>query len=89
MPNWKHTIDIKETFKKCKNEDYPCYHLAGEIVEKLNKLPKPFKNEQLQEIIENLEEFHKEKNEDVEEFDDIFDELYNWADFYRLWINVF
>lgn len=77
MANWKYKLDIKDEWKACKNGDITCKDLIPVIVNKLKALN--IHDSELENIIDDFE-ILAEDEVDPDEFDCIWNDLYNWAD---------
>jgi hypothetical protein len=94
MANWIATLHIKDIWKASKNNELSVIDLAHSIATRL-KLLKPtlekIKNnfidlEDLDFLIDDLEMFNRE---DKNEFDLLWNFIYDWADRNRIWIEIF
>jgi len=86
--SWKLKVDVTEEFSAFGDEEATFKTTRDLIVAKLEALDLSEFNEQdveqLDEIVEALR-----YSPDLDEFDDHWEELYDWADDNRLWIEVF
>jgi len=105
MRAWHYIFDIKEIYKKLHNKEISLQEGAKQISDKINKelLPlveKEFPNlvSQLKEVPENFQFLASNDEVDVEEFDSVMEDFYNWADLKPIingariklcWINTF
>jgi hypothetical protein len=94
MNKWIYHIEIADIWKKTKTDEISVYEFVELFLKrlKLKSFYKKFIKEQdleLEDIILDFELFVEQKNDDKEEFDDIWDRFYDWADGIRLWVNIF
>lgn len=80
MANWKHTLEIKDEWQATKAGEMTIAQFATVAAEKIKALPVFGADGQIEDIVENLELLAADADPDVEEFDGIWNELYNWAD---------
>jgi len=80
---WLYSLELKEILKQYGEKSFE------DVRDESTKLLEYFKNshfnsdDKLEEIIENLQ-----SAEDVNEFDDALEELYDWADERRVWLGL-
>ena len=87
--NWIFSIDISKEWQLAQEDPDTVKQLCEKIVLKLKHIPKRLQDEHLEYIIENFNSFDPD-TQDVDDFDVIMNELYNWADSgKRLWIDTF
>ena len=82
MSKWQRTLDLTDVWNKSRNKEITTLELATVIVERLNNL-KPFNNlvdGVTEDIIDYFKEYIDNKENNIEEFDDIMSELYDWGD---------
>ena len=94
MANWKFRLNISDIWKKVKNNEIPIYQFVNLFLNRLktrNFYKELIKAEdlELEDIITDFEFFVIEKNEDKDEFDEIWNRFYDFADTIRLWVNIF
>ena len=88
MVYWKNKITIKDSWEQAKRGDISMVEARDDLVQKLKALPCFKTNAELQEIINSFEGLTKE--ETFDDFDEILNDLYDWADEdNRLWIAAF
>ena len=73
MSYWKETIDIAQDWQRCKQGEISISELVPIIVAKFHGVPK-YLLDQLSGI------------SDPDEFDDVWEQIYDWADAHRVWI---
>ena len=78
MARWKYTLDLKDVWKKAKNEEISCKELADEIAKRIKNLPCYETDSKLQDICTEFEFFDEEGEAD--ELDFIMSDLYDWGD---------
>lgn len=84
MANWQNRLELKDLWEKHEKKEISIQKISKEVVKRLEKLQKKL------EKSKEFEEYSYELNdiiaafefceEDVEEFDQCLDDLYNWAD---------
>jgi hypothetical protein len=89
MANWQYILDINDAWEKAEEDKITSIDLAKVVVERLIELrPKIYHRfgsdssyvEQLDSIIINFESFIDDNEDDDSLFNEVFDELYDWAD---------
>lgn len=78
MARWKYTLDVKVEFQQacaCKNE---IKTLVKAIIQGLKDFG--LQDEVLDGLIADFEAYNKQKKQEADEFDVIWDRLYDWAD---------
>lgn len=83
MANWKHKLEIKDDWQKAQSGEITHNQMANVISEKCKALAPLIHDDELRSelgcIAEDFE--HVSKNSaDVEDFDDVMQRLYDWAD---------
>ena len=78
MANWKHKIDIKESWKKAGDKEISIKKLAQEIAQKLRALGLHDEDQELLDIIEEFEDMPDDI--DFNEFNYTMEILYDWGD---------
>lgn len=84
---WNHTVNVVGPWQKAENNEITASQLAGELVTALEKLPKELLS--TLDMLDELREFSNESPGDDDEFDDLFDDVYAWADNNSVWIKTF
>lgn len=78
MARWQRTLDLKDVW-----ESKDLSLIARTIAQRLTEI-EPLENEHSetlrQELIENFSDLADEPAPDVDDFDDLMDKLYDWAD---------
>ena len=88
MRRWKYRIALKKEWKAAKNGEMDVEVLTKEIGKKIRVLlaDNPTLNGMfIDGVTSTLESF---SGDDLDEFDDIFDNLYNWADVHDVWVET-
>jgi hypothetical protein len=87
MTNWKTELDVSDIF----HSGLPVKELATKIAERLLLLSvNPVFTEEEDSILFNFSNDFRDIVETVEEFDDLWEQLYDFADEgYRIWIKLF
>lgn len=83
MAQWRSRIELQPEWDATKNGSMIVNQLATVIAKKI-KETKPLNQIYLESrrlwLMEQFEEIGERSNLDVEEFDDLMEELYNWGD---------
>jgi hypothetical protein len=87
MANWQTTLDISDVYDHDKNDGATCSVVkAGRIVANRLEENKFASDSDIQDIIMRLQEVE----DDADEFDEIMDDLYEFADKeHRIWVKTF
>ena len=89
MANWKFKIDVKDAWEKAQNEEITSIDFAKILVKELKRIEGPITKKYgeyapesivLTELIDEFEGFIEEEKDNDEEFNCIFEGLYNWGD---------
>lgn len=84
LPIWDKKIDVSAVFR---NEDLSFAERRDAIVERIRKSGWLDGRDEFDELVELVND-HLAFAEDVKEFDDLWDSLYDIADFDRVWIKT-
>lgn len=82
MAQWQRTLDISEPFQAAKTGNISVQNLAGKVSSSLREL-QPFDgplDDEKTEVIEEFARLAKLPQPSVEQFDDVMETLYDWAD---------
>ena len=91
MDKWKHNLNFKDLWEAREAEDpITIGQLAEKVAQRIKKAPFYEKYEaDLEEIVQQFEGIGEDPEfDDVDEFDWVLKELYDWADENRCWINT-
>jgi hypothetical protein len=89
MNKWQHTLDVKEVWKKV-GEDQDISDFCKTLIKELNLIPDHLKDDELLDLIDYFTSMAEDENVSIVEFDNVWDDLYNWADTdKRLWVGTF
>ena len=77
---WKHHLRIKDIWR---DDDLSWETKRDAVVAKIKKLPHYQSDDELIEIVEMLEEATF-----ISEFDEVWDQFYDWADWNRVWVET-
>ena len=88
MAEWKATISVKADWNLRKEGKITLKQLVENILNKLKSFDDGTDPE-LCDIICDFEGFIEEDSDDVEDFDRIWNDVYDWADRNRIWIETF
>jgi hypothetical protein len=90
MSNWIHTIDISESFQKCRDKEISIQSLCKVISEKLSKIvytPRKdisedleWLNETIQDWANTFKELAESEETTIEDFDSCLGDLYDFGD---------
>jgi hypothetical protein len=79
MAHWLYTLEIKDEWNKASNDEITSVELAQVIVTKLKAFGL-VGDIILDDVIEDFEDFISSGEDDDNEFNFIFNKLYDWAD---------
>lgn len=92
MASWKRILDLTPEFGKAEEGEIEIHDLARITAERLRQM-KPFfdfMDVGRVEIAEQFDDLSQDKGADVDDFDTLMEELYNWADVDRsCWVKTF
>lgn len=86
MTQWIETLEVKEDWKLAENDTITVHEFVKRLVPKLEALK--LKDIVLSKIIDEFEMFLKDENNDEDDFDEIWEQLYNWCDYHRVWVRT-
>lgn len=91
MPNWKHHLDLKVEWKKGEENQITVQQLAAFAAKKLSKID--FHNDDVNfdrdDFVDELEGLSEDLTATKDNFDNVWERLYDFADEHRLWIAIF
>jgi hypothetical protein len=89
MADWKETVNIKDLHEGFNEGTFGIAHVAGEIAKRLRKT-RSAKDPSMLDIIEQFESLAEDSDDaNVSEYDDILEQLYDFADGgHRLWVKT-
>jgi hypothetical protein len=88
MTRWQATLDVRELWEQGKTRTITAHQLAQGLAKKIREVGLSDGFGDIDRITNKLDEFPKHGTFD--DFDNIYDQLCNWADFNnRLWIQTF
>jgi hypothetical protein len=79
MPEWRHTLELTDVW----SEEMDLTAKRDVIVERITKLPPYRQDIVLQDIVDDLRLVETE-----DDFNDVWDYFYDWADSKRVWVNL-
>ena len=83
MAAWMRTLNMRKGFNDFRAGNTTISELAFYVARSLKALD-PYKleeiNEQLDDLVDMFDGFARSGSDDVDEFDDMMNELYDWAD---------
>ena len=80
MANWKYTLNVKNEWQATKAGDMTLQAFTTFVVGRIKKLPPFEKDLVLFDIVTELESIAEDSEADVEWFDSVWSQLYDWAD---------
>ena len=80
MTNWKYTLEIKDAWQQTKAGEMTLPAFAAAAAAKARALPAYLDDDDLFGIVDELETIARDPEPDVEWFDRVWNELYDWAD---------
>jgi len=87
MTNWIETLEVKEDWKLAEKDAITVQEFVKRTLPKLKSLKS--RDNILSRIITELELFAGDDDLDGDDFDEIWEKLYNWADYHKVWIRTF
>lgn len=88
MPKWLYTLDLSDVFHA---DDVPLPTKARTIADRIEKsrfFDKAWTSA-LSDVADQLRDLAEDERDDVEEFDLIMNDLYDYADAERVWVDTF
>lgn len=92
---WKGEIDVKDIFEHPDFDSLAAYEAARLVVPKLqayaDSLPLTDVEEkaELEDLIENFTDLSNNTEADTFEFNYLWNQVYDWADYYGVWVGTF
>jgi hypothetical protein len=80
MANWKHTLNVKNEWQATKAGDMTLQAFAAFAAGRIKQLPVFGEDREIEEIVEELESIAADPEADIEWFDSVWNQLYDWAD---------
>lgn len=92
MANWKYTLDVSDIWEEGGN--LVLEHFINTLIIRLRSVPPHLWDCELQDIVLKFEAYAENVQHDgfgkPDEFDSIWDQLYDWADTdHRMWIKTY
>jgi hypothetical protein len=93
MANWRYTINIQPEWSQAQDDQLSIRSLIYVIKERFesSNLPQDLRDD-FEDFMDSLEQLVEESDEDgdvdADEFDAVWNDVYNWADRNRIWINT-
>jgi hypothetical protein len=79
MAEWKYVLDVKDAWQKTKKNELTIKEFISILITKVQELN--IQNDSLLEyLMEDFKGLLEEDSIDIEEFDGLWEELYDWAD---------
>ena len=93
MAKWVATVNISGSWKKARSKEITTQQLCEQIIPAFKKLPMFVEDADLQAYVQNLQDIADADQSDdcdvlINEFDNCWDDIYDWADINRVWINI-
>lgn len=83
MANWQRTLVLKDVWPKFREDELSVQEVAKVVSERLAEL-KPFNvkhiDKQKEELVDEFEALSEDEDADTNNFDDVLERLYDWAD---------
>lgn len=92
MPRWKHQLNIADAWKRAEVREITPAALARGIAAKLRCLPRQARSLEMAEQFEMFADIVGDEangQEDWQDFDTNMEDLYDWADANRVWVDRF
>lgn len=88
--NWQFRLNIKPEWAKAKDGKITVQELAKVIAAKLDKIDfgNDDANYESETLVEQFEEISRDETAGRDEFDDVMEELYDFADASALWVST-
>jgi len=80
MSKWVNRLDLKDLWKAEDEGKLTIQELGKQVARRIRKMPCYSKYEELADIASDFETYLDDN--DIEEFDRVLEQLYNWADTY-------
>lgn len=89
MATWKYHLNIKTEWDATKNAELSVQELASVIADRLAAIDfGDDDNFRRDNLVEDFQVLADDEGADTDEFDALFNELYNFADEVRLWVQT-
>jgi hypothetical protein len=92
MSKWKAELDLSEEWSQADDEEITIYQLATTVADRLEQLSVPGLSvrghNERRDLVHGFREFAADGTESADDFDEIFAELYEWADENRVWVST-
>lgn len=85
MAKWKATLDIREDWQAAEREQISVQVLCERLIPKLEDIGRKL-NDNLSDFITELQEIVDDPNAEFDDFDEVLEDLYDWADDNRVWV---
>lgn len=89
MARWLHTLDIKHDWKLAEAEQIKAPELARRIVPKMRELDERMPHHGALDLANELQEIADDSTSDFDDFDEVWERVYDWADAARVWVKIF
>lgn len=87
MANWKYKLDLKEDWRKADRREIMAKELADIVIRKItNSTFYSRADDELQYIIDEFKGIGV--NDSFDDFDVVWNEFYDYADFNRIWVVI-
>jgi hypothetical protein len=80
MANWKYKINVKDEFQAAQRGELTFRDVARVACKQLTALPVYQTDDELMDIVETLEAVAEDTEADADDFDYVWNDLYDWAD---------
>jgi hypothetical protein len=90
MSKWKKTFDVSDMWRKAKNDEITIQVLSKTVAERLEKLKKSDDyGLEIEDFVDEFKDFSQDESLDKNDFDNIWNRFYNFADRNRIWVKIF
>ena len=94
MTNWKYTIELRDFWNKVYYAEGSVADVIKAFLAAYENVPARFKDTESEEFVEKFQYMLEksagvEDDIDTDEFDDVWSEVYDWADAHKIWIQTF
>lgn len=88
---WQYKWNIGDLWKQGEDRSLPAYEFADKLLKlmEMSDWRKAHRDDpELEEIIGDFKLFVLNKNEEYDDFDELWDMFYDWADGASVWVNI-
>ena len=91
MRDWRYKINVKKEWCDTKEDESKAFALVDKVLAEIKNIREKIEIEDvetLEHIVDELIDFKSEGIIDVDQFDDIWSELYDWCDDEGVWLST-